>query len=105
MDEARHMVAVMNICPYASQNMDGPETSHAAGLPSVWAAQKHVREVLIHKALRKEIHLVFLRKHELWGITEGWTSDHIHVVRGGELDGRIPEQLASRLHNWLMKRN
>ena len=104
MNAVRHLVSVLNVCPYASPNMDGAETSHAAGLPSVWAAQKHVREVLIPRALQGEIHLVFLRKHELWGITEGWESNHIHVVRGRELDGMIPDTLATELGRWLMRK-
>ncbi len=32
MDEARLWVSVLNVCPYASQNMNGSETSLAAGL-------------------------------------------------------------------------
>ena len=101
MEYARHWVSVFNVCPYSSQNMNGSETSLAAGLPSVWAAQRHLRDVLIPRALSGEIHLVFLRKHELWGVTEGWDSEHIHVVRGRELGGTIPEELGCRLQNWL----
>lgn len=98
----RSLVSIMNICPYASQTMEGAEISHAAGLPSVWAAQKHVREVLIPKAISGEIHLVFLRKHELWGVTEGWSEQsNIHVVRGRELDGTIPTGLGAEIRYWL----
>lgn len=103
MDELRTKVAVLNVCPYASERMDGPETSLAAGLPSVWAAQRHLRDVLIPRARNGGLQLVFLRKHELWGITEGWVCDHIHVVRGHELGGTIPDDLAQPLHGWLQE--
>ncbi len=101
MDDVRREVAVLNVCPYESSEMNGAEISLAAGLPSVWAAQKYLREVLIPKALTKKIHLLVLRKHLLWGITEGWNCNHIHVERGHERDGGIPTNLKPLLKEWL----
>ena len=101
MDELREKTAILNLCPYESKNMEGPEISIAAGLRSVWEAQKYLREVLIPKALKNEIHLVFIRKHALWGITEGWESSNIHVERGQELNGMIPASIAPMLRNCL----
>ncbi len=105
MDEIRDKVAVLNVCAYESRSMETPEINHAAGLPSVWAAQKYLRETLIPKALSKQIHLVVLRKHQLWGITEGWNSSHLHVVRGVERSGRIPGGLGKILKMWLRNKN
>lgn len=101
MDEIRGKLAILNICPYESKSMGGPEIRLAAGLPSVWAAQKYLREILIPRALTKKLHLLILRKHSLWGITEGWKTQHLHVVRGSELSGRIPANIGKTLGKWI----
>lgn len=64
-------VAVFNVCPYPSISMPERAIRFAAGLPSVWAAQKHFREVLLPKAREGKIFLVIARKHMLWGVHEG----------------------------------
>ena len=99
MDELREKTAILNLCPYESKYMEGPELSIAAGLRSVWEVQKYLREVLIPRALKKEIHLVFIRKHVLWGMTEGWEATNIHIERGQELSGVIPARLGEILKN------
>ena len=54
-EEMRDWVSLFNLCPYASSYMEGPEMRLAAGLPSVWAAQKHFREVLLPLAERDSV--------------------------------------------------
>jgi hypothetical protein len=102
MDQIRQQVSLFNVCPYASTTMDGPEIRLASGLPSVWAAQKHLREVLIPLAKTGNIFLVVIRKHQLWGITEGFNSPNIAIVRGRELGGFIPKELGKEIRQWLI---
>lgn len=101
MDNIRNVVSVLNVCPYESAVMEGPEKKIAAGLPSTWAAQKFLREGLIPRALRGELHLIVLRKHELWGITEGFESECIHVERGHERSGVMSTELGKKIGEWL----
>jgi hypothetical protein len=102
MNNIRNVVSVLNVCPYESVVMEGPEKKIAAGLPSTWAAQKFLREGLIPRALRGELHLIVLRKHELWGITEGFESEYIHVERGQERSGVMSTELGKRIRQWLI---
>lgn len=101
MADVREFVSVLNVCPYASITMDDPEVRLAAGLPSVWAAQKHLREVLIPRAKTGNIFLVIIRKHQLWGVTEGFDNSNIAVVRGNARLGNIPIELGLRIRQWL----
>ena len=86
--EIDQLVAVFNVCPYASRNMDGANGRVSAGLPSTWAAQRHLREVLIPKAKQGEIILVIPRAHQRWGVTIGFDSDNI--ILDAAPHGRIP---------------
>jgi hypothetical protein len=62
-------LCVFNICPYASVDMSKDVNWRvASGLPSVWMAQRHLRETLIPKALKHEIFLVIARAHRFWGV-------------------------------------
>lgn len=103
-EELRSNFAVLNICAYASENMNGPEVAHAAGLPSTWAAQNYLRSVLIPRAQQigqsNDVYLIFLRKHQLWGVTEGFTGN-IEIVRGRERGGVVPQETAKRVMKWL----
>lgn len=102
--ELKSKFAVFNICAYASENMNGPEVAHAAGLPSTWAAQNYLRSVLIPRAQQtghsEDVYLIFLRKHQLWGVTEGFAGN-IEIVRGRELGGVVPQETAKRVMKWL----
>lgn len=104
MEQLRSIVSVFNVCPYASKKMDGLEQRIAAGLPSVWQAQKYLREVLIPRAQTGNVYLVFMRKHFLWGITEGLTRPTLKVVRGHELHGGLPIGVGQEIHEWLLKK-
>jgi hypothetical protein len=77
----RKVVSVFNVCPYSSVKMNDREVRLASGLPSVWAAQKHLREVLIPQALSGEIFLVVARKHQLWGVVEGRECETFRLIR------------------------
>jgi hypothetical protein len=61
--------------------MNDKEVRLAAGLPSVWAAQKHLREVLIPNARSGQIFLVVARKHQLWGVIEGCECETFKIAR------------------------
>ncbi len=100
-NQIRELVCLFNVCPYPSNTMEGAEKRLAAGLPSVWAAQRHLREVLIPEAKKGNIHLVVIRKHELWGITDGFMSPNIAVIRGLERPGTMPSELGDQIHTWL----
>ena len=94
------IVAVLNVCPYPSIQMPDRAIRFAAGLPSVWAAQKYLREVLIPKAQSDEIFLVIARKHQLWGTVEGFESPNINIRRGSR-GGHLGPVLGGRIQRWL----
>jgi len=96
-------ISVFNICPYASENMSDVNWRTASCLPSVWWAQKHLREVLIPMALNKKIFLVIARAHKYWGIPS-W--DNIDLFKEGNLriqtnrGGFIKEDVARDFIRW-----
>lgn len=100
----RKIASIVNICPYPSNNMDDRAVRFAAGLPSVWEAQKYLREVLIPRARTGNIYLIVLRKHQLWGVNDGLNTGTIKIVRGHELNGRVPRKIASDVLAWLTKK-
>ena len=101
--ENSYKISVFNICPYASENMSDVNWRVASCLPSVWWAQKHLREVLIPMALDKEIFLVIARAHKYWGIPS-W--DNIDLFKEGNLriqtnrGGFIQEDIARDFLTW-----
>lgn len=95
----RKVVSIFNVCPYPSNRMLDKSIRFAAGLPSVWAAQKHLREVLIPKAKSEELFLVFARKHQLWGVTEGYESSTIAFSRN--IGGHLGSVLGKKIRSWL----
>lgn len=101
MDEVRRLVSIINVCPYASAAMDSKHQRIAAGLPSVWQAQKFLREVLLPRALTGNIYLLVLRKHQLWGITESEECRTFGVIRGSEIRGGLPTERAQDIRRWL----
>jgi len=96
-------ISVFNVCPYASENMSDINWRVASCLPSVWWAQKHLREVLIPMALDKEIFLVIARAHKYWGISS-W--DNIDLFKEGNIriqtnrGGFIKEDVARDFIKW-----
>jgi hypothetical protein len=91
-------ISVFNICPYASKDMSDVNWRVALCLPSVWMAQKHLREVLIPQALNGDIFLVIARAHQQWGVPY-WGKENpfknenlrIQTNRGGFIDEKIAE--------------
>lgn len=81
MEKLRDVVAIFNVCPYSSYEMNDREIKLSAGLPSVWAAQYHLREVLIPQAMAGHIFLIVARKHQLWGVVEGRECRTFRVIR------------------------
>ncbi|WP_345009405.1 hypothetical protein [Pseudaeromonas paramecii] len=81
---ASRTVAIANLIPYASKNMDNVEAI-ANCLPSVWAMQDHLRHNLIPRAKRGEILLVMCRSSHLWGLRTSHGSENIIIndVRSG----------------------
>lgn len=105
MDQVRKFTAVLNLCPYASSPfMQGNELRLAAGLPSVWQAQKFLREVLIPKAHEDELYLVITRKHQAWGVHEGFECENIIVSRRNPIAGKIPADKVLEIRKWLTKK-
>lgn len=98
-EDIANEVAVFNVCPYPSISMPDGAVRFAAGLPSIWAAQKHLREVLMPKAHEGKIFLVIARKHMLWGVHDGIVGGNIDCVRNRY--GQLREELGSRIRNWL----
>lgn len=100
-DYLRKITATFNICPYPSVKMAGVDMRLAAGLPSAWLAQKYLREELIPKALRGEVFLVFARKHQLWGVIEGFHCPNIVFSRNRR--GHIGTENGTLIRSWLEK--
>jgi hypothetical protein len=94
------IVSVVNVCPYPSFQMTDRLIRFAAGLPSVWAAQKYLREVLIPKAQSDEIFLVIARKHQLWGVVEGFNNSNVNIKRGSR-GGHLGPLLGGEIRRWL----
>jgi hypothetical protein len=92
-------VAIFNVCPYPSISMPDRAIRFAAGLPSVWAAQKYLREVLIPNAKAGKIFLVIARKHMLWGVNDGITEGNISCVRNRF--GKLDQVTVEKIHNWM----
>jgi len=99
MSQLRRLVSVFNVCPYPSIRMPERAIRFASGLPSVWAAQKQLREVLIPKAQAGEIFLVMARKHQLWGVIEGFDSSNIAFSRN--IGGHLGPKLGGSIRRWL----
>lgn len=101
----RHLVAILNVCPYASASMSDTAIRKAAGLPSVWQAQKFLREVLIPRAQTGNIYLILIRKLQLWGITQSLELDgNLRVVPDRAINGVMPVKLGTEIHEWLTKK-
>lgn len=105
LDELRRVVSVFNVCPYPSARMADHAIRVAAGLPSVWHAQKFLREVLIPRAQTGNIYLLLIRKLQLWGVTDGADRvGHLKVVRDRAIDGVMPTTLGKEMGEWLVKK-
>ena len=75
---ASRSIAIANLLPYASINMDKAE-SISQCLPSVWAMQNHLRNVLIPRAKNGEILLIMCRSSHLWGLRSSHNSENIII--------------------------
>lgn len=103
--DLKRLVAVFNVCPYASDAMDANAEKIAAGLPSVWQAQQYLRQVLIPRAQTGNIYLVFIRKLQLWGVTESETTfGKVRVADGNARSGVMSKELGIEIRNWLLDR-
>lgn len=103
LDKLKSDLAVFNICPYASDNMDEPNGRIAAGLPSAWMAQKHLREVLIPAAKARKIFLVIARAHTRWGVTAGFCNDATIRLESSRY-GRITDETGRAIEEFLKTR-
>ncbi|MCE9925703.1 hypothetical protein LZ640_14805 [Aeromonas media] len=96
---ASSTIAVANLLPYASVNMDKSEVI-ANCLPSTWAMQNHLRENLIPRAKNGEILLVMCRSSHLWGLRTSHSSENIIInnTRTG-----FTEQTKSKVSHFIEK--
>ena len=104
LEDMRSLVAVFNVCPYWSPEMPDRVMGMATGLPSVWQAQKYLREVLIPRAQTGNIYLILIRKLRLWGVTPGVEADGIRVIPGRAISGVMSNDLGREIHAWLVKK-
>jgi hypothetical protein len=105
LNELRSLVAVFNVCPYTSEKMDSAAERKAAGLPSVWQAQKYLREVLIPRAQTGNIHLILIRKLQLWGVTQGEEEQGgFRVVPNRAIGAVISERHGEEIQRWLFEK-
>lgn len=105
LEELRSKVAVFNVCPYSSKELNANAVRKSLGLPSVWQAQQYLREVLIPRAQTGNIYLILIRKLSLWGVTEGVEkAGGLHVIRGRAINGVMPENVGQEIRQWLMRK-
>lgn len=105
LDEMRSMMAIFNVCPYTSSNMNATAERKAAGLPSVWQAQKYLREVLIPRAQTGNIHLILIRKLQLWGVTQGAEEQGgFRVVPDRAIGAVMSNRHGREIQGWLIKK-
>jgi hypothetical protein len=102
LEDLRPILSIFNLCPYWSSEMGAEEARLSAGLPSVWAAQKHLRETLIPAARRGELFLVVARAHAAWGVVEGGRCATYRLVRNRA--GSIKE-IGPEIGAWLLAGN
>ena len=105
LDMLRSKVAVLNVCPYSSKELNAAATRKSIGLPSIWKAQQYLREVLIPRAQTGNIHLILIRKLSVWGVTEGKErTGNLHVINGRAINGVMPEQVGEEIKRWFYKK-
>jgi hypothetical protein len=100
-------VAVLNACPYSSARMTEQQVRLASGLPSVWQAQKYLREVLIPRAHTGNIYLIMIRRLQMWGVTPA--DEEIGKLRvidgpGHAISGVMGKELGLEIKNWLISK-
>jgi len=98
-------IAVLNPCPYSSPQMTAQQVRLAAGLPSVWQAQKYLRDVLMPRALTGNIYLIMIRRHSLWGITPPEDEyGKFKVIKGKAMDAVMGTELGAEIKSWLISK-
>lgn len=98
-------IAVVNACPYSSSEMTDHQVRVAAGLPSLWQAQKYLREVLIPRALTGNIYLIMIRRHSLWGITPPEKAyGKLKVIKGHARNAVMGKALGEEIKQWLISK-
>lgn len=98
-------VAVLNACPYSSPSMTAHQVRLASGLPSLWQAQKYLREVLMPRALTGNIYLIMIRRHTLWGITPPEeTYGKLKVIKGRAISAVMGGELGLEIKQWLVSK-
>jgi hypothetical protein len=98
-EAAAKNIAVFNLIPYASVNMDKVQFI-ANSIPSVWAAQSYLRDVLIPKAKNGKILLIMCRSSQYWGLRSSHGSENIILnnVRSG-----FTEETKAKVNDWRKK--
>ena len=77
----------------------------ASGLPSLWQAQKYLREVLMPRALTGNIYLIMIRRHTLWGITSPEVAyGKLKVIKGHALSAVMGRELGQEIKQWLVSK-
>lgn len=102
--EAAQSIAVLNLVPYASAALADSIAKVAMALPSVWAAQKCLREELLPRARAGEIFLIVARKHAWWGVNEATQTNNPNVRIQRNIGGHLGQNLAADVARW-MKNN
>jgi hypothetical protein len=73
----------------------------ANSIPSVWAAQSYLRDVLIPKAKNGKILLIMCRSSQYWGLRSSHGSENIILnnVRSG-----FTEKTKAKVNDWRKKK-
>ncbi len=104
-EKLRSIAAIFNICPYSSDSLQAAAIRNAAGLPSIWQAQRYLREVLIPRAQTGNIYLILIRKIQLWGVTDGARqSGNLRVLPRNAINGVMPSEVGREIQEWLLKK-
>lgn len=105
LEKLRSIAAIFNICPYPSERLQAAAIRNAAGLPSIWQAQRYLREVLIPRAQTGNIYLILIRKIQLWGVTDGARqSGKLRVLPRNAINGVMTGEVGREIQEWLAMR-
>ncbi|MCW7492533.1 hypothetical protein ND861_09635 [Leptospira sp. 2 VSF19] len=96
LEKSKQFIAVFNIIPYASENMDQLNKIENC-LKSSWLAQKYLRETLIPEAKSGKRMIVVCRSSHLWGLRSNHGIENI--IMNKSRNGIDSENIA-KIRKW-----
>ena len=96
-------VATFNVCAYASRDAGRITERLIRGLPSAAAARRHLREVLLPQARRRERFVVVCRGAWAWGVDRSVECENVRFAPS-PAGGHFGEEIGEAINRWLEER-